>query len=126
MERHCGTYAVTLSVMQREFHTRPEDVLAAVGPSICQDCYEVSEDVADAFYKEFQGHEREILLEKGNGKYQLDLWKTNEIILREAGVIPEHLAVTNICTCCNSRLLFSHRASHGKRGNLGAFMQIHV
>ena len=107
-------------------HTRPEDVLAAVGPSICQDCYEVSEDVADAFYKEFQGHEREILLEKGNGKYQLDLWKTNEIILREAGVIPEHLAVTNICTCCNSRLLFSHRASHGKRGNLGAFMQIHV
>lgn len=118
--------AVTLSVMQREFHTRPEDVLAAVGPSICQDCYEVSEDVADAFYKEFQGHEREILLEKGNGKYQLDLWKTNEIILREAGVIPEHLAVTNICTCCNSRLLFSHRASHGKRGNLGAFMQIHV
>ena len=118
--------AVTLSVMQREFHTRPEDVLAAVGPSICQDCYEVSEDVADAFYKEFQGHEREILLEKGNGKYQLDLWKTNEIILREAGVIPEHLAVTNICTCCNSRLLFSHRASHGKRGNLGAFMQIHA
>ena len=46
--------AVTLSVMQREFHTRPEDVLAAVGPSICQDCYEVSDDVADAFYKEFQ------------------------------------------------------------------------
>lgn len=118
--------AVTLSVMQREFHTIPEDVLAAVGPSICQDCYEVSEDVADAFYKEFPGHEKKILLDKGNGKYQLDLWKTNEIILREAGIVPEHLAVTNICTCCNSRLLFSHRASHGKRGNLGAFMQIHA
>lgn len=116
--------AETLLVMEREFHTRPEDVLAAVGPSICQDCYEVSADVADAFYKEFPGYEKEILLDKGNGKYQLDLWKTNEIILREAGIAKEHLAVTNICTCCNSRLLFSHRASHGKRGNLGAFMQI--
>ena len=116
--------AETLLAMEREFHTRPEDVLAAVGPSICQDCYEVSADVADAFYKEFPGHEKEILLDKGNGKYQLDLWKTNEIILREAGSAKEHLAVTNICTCCNSQLLFSHRASHGKRGNLGAFMQI--
>lgn len=116
--------AETLLAMEREFHTRPEDVLAAVGPSICQDCYEVSADVADAFYKEFPGYEKEILLDKGNGKYQLDLWKTNEIILREAGIAKEHLAVTNICTCCNSRLLFSHRASHGKRGNLGAFMQI--
>ncbi len=116
--------AETLLAMEREFHTRPEDVLAAVGPSICQDCYEVSADVADAFYKEFPGHEKEILLDKGNGKYQLDLWKTNEIILREAGIAKEHLAVTNICTCCNSQLLFSHRASQGKRGNLGAFMQI--
>ena len=116
--------AETLLAMEREFHTRPEDVLAAVGPSICQDCYEVSADVADAFYKEFPGHEKEILLDKGNGKYQLDLWKTNEIILWEAGIAKEHLAVTNICTCCNSQLLFSHRASHGKRGNLGAFMQI--
>ena len=116
--------AATLLAMEREFHTRPEDVLAAVGPSICQDCYEVSADVADAFYKEFPGHEKEILLNKGNGKCQLDLWKTNEIILREAGIVEEHLAVTNICTCCNSQLLFSHRASHGKRGNLGAFMQI--
>ena len=117
---------VTVEKMAEEFQTDPSELYAAIGPSICQDCYEVSEDVADAFYKEFQGHEREILLDKGNGKYQLDLWKTNEIILREAGVIPEHLAVTNICTCCNSRLLFSHRASHGKRGNLGAFMQIHA
>ncbi len=114
----------TLNAMQREFHTDPKDVLAAVGPSICQDCYEVSEDVAQAFAEEFIGHERDILLEKGGGKYQLDLWKANEIVLREAGVQKEHLAVTNICTCCNPKLLFSHRASLGKRGNLGAFLML--
>lgn len=114
----------TLDAMKEAFGTKPEDVYAAIGPSICQDCYEISEDVAEHFYNEFQGHGDEILINKGNGKYQLDLWKTNEIVLLEAGILPEHLAVTNICTCCNSEILFSHRASHGKRGNLAAFLML--
>ena len=114
----------TLEKMATEFGTNPKDVVAAIGPSICQDCYEVSEDVAKEFIKEFRGHADEILINKGNGKYQLDLWKTNEIVLIEAGVKKENIAVTNICTCCNPDVLFSHRASKGKRGNLGAFMYI--
>ena len=114
----------TLEAMKRQYGTCPEDVICAIGPSICQDCYEVSEDVAEEFQKEFPGHEEEILIDKGNGKYQLDLWKANEIVLLEAGVRPEHLSVTDICTCCNPELLFSHRASHGKRGNLGAFLSL--
>ena len=114
----------TLEAMRDAFGTKPEDVYAAIGPSICQECYEISEDVAMHFYEEFQGRGDEILINKGNGKYQLDLWKTNEIVLLEAGILPEHLAVTNICTCCNSEVLFSHRASHGKRGNLAAFLML--
>lgn len=114
----------TLDKMKAEFGTNPADVYAAIGPSICQDCYEVSEDVADAFKEAFAGHEEEILLDKGNGKYQLDLWKANEIVMLDAGIKKEHLAITNICTCCNDRLLFSHRASKGRRGNLGAFLML--
>ena len=114
----------TLEAMGKAYGTKSEDVVVAIGPSICQDCYEISEDVAEHFYKEFQGHGEEILINKGNGKYQLDLWKTNEIVLLEAGVLPEHLAVTNICTCCNAKELFSHRASQGKRGNLAAFLML--
>ena len=114
----------TLDKMNAEFGTNPADVYAAIGPSICQDCYEVSEDVADAFRETFAGHESKILLDKGNGKYLLDLWKANEIVMLDAGIEKEHLAITNICTCCNDRLLFSHRASRGKRGNLGAFLML--
>ncbi len=122
----------TLEAMGKAFGTKPEDVYAAIGPSICQDCYEVSEDVAEAFHKEFSNvffkyavnGDNPIYEDKGNGKYQLDLWKSNEIILLEAGIKPEHLAVTNVCTCCNEKLLFSHRASKGKRGNLGAFLML--
>lgn len=113
---------VTLEAMRREFGTLPEDVICAIGPSICQDCYEVSEDVAEEFNREFSSHSGEILENKGNGKYQLDLWRVNEMILLEAGIKPEHLSVTDLCTCCNDKILFSHRASQGKRGNLGAFL----
>ena len=114
----------TLEAMREAFGTNPAEVYAAIGPSICQDCYEISEDVAERFYDEFAGHGEQILINKGNGKYQLDLWKANEIVMLEAGILPENLAVTNICTCCNSELLFSHRASQGKRGNLAAFLML--
>ena len=114
----------TLEAMKEAFGTNPKDVYAAIGPSICRDCYEISEDVAEHFYEEFKGHGDEILINKGNGKYQLDLWKTNEIVMLEAGILPEHLAVTNVCTCCNAEILFSHRASQGKRGNLAAFLML--
>lgn len=116
--------AVTIDAMRKEFGTRAEDVCAAIGPSICRDCYEVSEDVAEAFRQEFNkaGQSEQILLSKGNGKYQLDLWRANQIILEEAGVLPEKIQVTDICTCCNPDYLFSHRASKGQRGNLGAFL----
>jgi len=114
----------TIEAMGKAYGTRPENVVAAVGPSICQDCYEVSEDVAEAFYREFHkpGQGKEILLAKGNGKYQLDLWRANQIVLEEAGIPAEKIQVTDICTCCNPDYLFSHRASHGKRGNSGAFL----
>lgn len=110
--------------MKEVYGTDPADLVAAVGPSICQECYEVSEDVADAFAAEFRkpGQEQEILYAKGGGKYQLDLWRANEIVLAEAGIPAERIQVTDLCTCHNHRYLFSHRASHGQRGNLGAFL----
>ena len=61
---------------------------------------------------------------KENGKYQLNLWMANKIIFLEAGIPEENISMPNLCTCCNPEFLFSHRASHGKRGNLGAFLGI--
>lgn len=109
--------------MEKEYGSRAENIIAAVGPSICRKCYEVSEDVAQAFREAFRPEQFPLLFdEKGQGKYQLDLWEANRIILTEAGILPEHLDVTDLCTCCNHDKLFSHRASHGKRGNMGCFM----
>ena len=115
---------VTIEAMKREFESRTEDLYCAIGPSICQDCYEISRDVAEEFMKAFPKHVNDILIQKSEEKFQLDLWKANEIVMLESGILPEHLAVTNICTCCNPTELFSHRASKGKRGNLAAFLMI--
>ena len=115
----------TVSKMQKEYGTNPKDVIVAIGPSICQDCYEVSEDVILEFQKAFDEiYWEKLYYQKENGKYQLDLWKANEIVLLEAGILKENIAVTNLCTCCNSELLFSHRATQGKRGNLAAFLAL--
>ena len=84
---------------------------------------DVQIDFAEQFIKEFSAHPKEEFLDrKENDKYQLDLWKANEIILTEAGILQENLDITDLCTCCNSDYLFSHRATKGKRGNLGAFI----
>ena len=116
---------VTLKAMKEAFGTRPENVRAAIGPSICQDCYEVSMDVAQQFEEMFSDASEKVLKPgKAPGKYQLDLWNANKIILLNAGILPEHLEITDICTCCNSEYLFSHRASMGRRGNLGAFLEL--
>lgn len=131
--------------MGEAFGTRPEELYAAIGPSICQDCYEVSEDVAEKFLGlDVQTEElkRELLLNgcyraghdgglpriaepgKQPDKFQLDLWLANYLILRQAGIPMERIDITDICTCHNSVYLFSHRASHGKRGNLAAFIML--
>lgn len=113
---------VTVKTMEREYGSRPQDIIACIGPSICQKCYEVSKDVADEFQQAFNSSE--MFYSKKNGKYQLDLWKANEMVLLEAGIDISHIENRRICTCCNSEQLFSHRASGGKRGNLGAFMML--
>lgn len=67
--------AATITAMKREFGTEAKDLVCAIGPSICQDCYEVSEDVADAFKEAFPGHAMRSCSIRKMGKYQLDLWE---------------------------------------------------
>ena len=116
---------VTVETMERAYGTRPEDLLVGIGPSICQDCYEVSEDVIDEFRASYE--EKlwpQLYREKENGKYQLNLWEACRQNLLRTGVLPGRVEVTDLCTCCNPQLFFSHRASHGKRGNLAGFLMI--
>lgn len=116
----------TVEKMKLEFDSKVEDIIVGIGPSICCDCYEVSEDVANIFQNTYTESEQKKIIYTGKvaGKYQLDLWEANKINLLNVGILSENITVTDICTCCNSNTLFSHRASQGKRGNLGAFLML--
>ena len=115
----------TVQLMQENFGSKPEDLLAAVGPSVCMDCYEVSEDVIEQFKEAFEKkYGEDLFYKKENGKYQLNLWKANELIFLESGILPEHMAITNVCTHCNSKILYSHRTMGNNRGNLCAFLAL--
>lgn len=111
-----------VKVMEREFGSVGSEIKAAIGPSICRDCYEVSGEVAIPFMEKFG--EEVVTKGKCEGKYQLDLWLANRLLLERAGLRRENIAVTDICTCHNSAYLFSHRASGGKRGNMAAFLML--
>lgn len=120
---HMGREMV--KAMGETFGTKPEELIVAIGPSICQECYEISRDVAEQFMNAFpdKNIQNEILYETIPGeKYHLNLQCANAIIFEKSGIPKEQISVTDICTCCNPEYLFSHRASQGKRGNLAAFL----
>lgn len=125
-----GMGAKTIEAMAESFGSSPKDIVAVIGPSICKECYEVSEDVANEFFKVFTEDMWKEILEKkeisnnDNNKYQLDLWKANYYILLKAGLLAQNINISAVCTACNSELLYSHRASNGKRGSLAAFLTI--
>lgn len=121
----------TIEVMHEEFGTLANDVEVFIGPSICRDCYEIGGDVAEVFMDVYgEDTASELLTKKESeaggwdGKYFLDLRRANAINVINAGVPEENISVTDICTCCNPWLLFSHRASGGKRGGMCAFLEL--
>jgi copper oxidase (laccase) domain-containing protein len=111
--------------MKEAYESDPEDVLCAIGPSICQSCYEVDQTVRDAFFAKWPGRAAAWFLPSEREEhFLLDLAAACRDTLMDAGMQKEHIAMPDLCTCCNPEFLFSHRASDGKRGNLSVVMQL--
>ena len=105
--------ASTVKTMQDAFGTKAQELVCAIGPCICQDCYEVGEDVAKAFNPLFQ--DTPILKPgKQKGKFQLDLKGANQVLMEAQGI--QNISVSSWCTKCHPDLFFSHRQLGKKRG----------
>ena len=101
----------------------PEEIEVAIGPSIGPCCFEVDKAVADEFINLF-GQSSFIMYNPSNSKYKIDLWESNKQILIKNGILEKNICISSLCTSCNKDVFFSHRASEGKRGTLGAFMAL--
>ena len=108
-----------------DFGSQPGDILAGIGPSIGPCCFEVGSDVEGEFAAAFPAWREDIIRPAENpGKSYVDLWKTNRLILEKAGVYPEHITVTDLCTKCHDEYFHSHRRMGNERGTQAAFLEL--
>ena len=103
------------------YGSEKSDLMCALGVSIGKCYFEVDEDVKKEFENLALGMQFEC---NENGKFNIDMKETNKRILVNFGIPPQNIIKSDICSCCNKELLFSHRATHGKRGNNAAFISI--
>ncbi len=106
-----------------EFGSEPRDLICAIGPAISKCCYEVDEPVVKEFQAAFDSCE-DFIFDNGGGKYMLDLLQANRRTLIDCGVPDKNITVCDLCTRCNSELLWSHRATGGRRGTMAAFLAL--
>ncbi len=120
-----------IRVMKEQYGCDPADMVAAIGPSICMDCFEVGQEVADAFREKRTAQEFEQICRASSdpekrraGKYHIDLQQACAQNFQRAGLLPGRISLPDVCSCCNADLLFSHRGSRGDHGLMAAFMRI--
>lgn len=112
---------VTVERMAADYGCRREDIRAAIGPSIGPCCFEVDAPVYEAFAA-MPVFDEACVRRRAGGKFDLDLWEVNRRILLAAGLRPDNIAVTDLCTRCRPDVFWSHRATGGQRGSLAAFI----
>ena len=94
-----------------------------LGPSIRQECFETDADVPTAMEQQLGALVRPYIQEKGV-KFHVDLQGIGVQLLRDAGLSPENVIDSGICTMCHSDEFWSHRATHGQRGVQGAVISL--
>ena len=122
-----GIVKNTVESMTKEYGLKPENIYAAIGPSICRHCFEIGPEVATEFEKEFDlpMDESDSVLYHGEGdRFYADLWKANAINLERAGVRKENIAFSRLCTMCRTDLFFSHRVMGERRGSNCGFIML--
>lgn len=107
--------------METHFASKASDLIAAIGPSICVQHYEVGQKVIWEVEKAF-GEDAAQLLPSLNGSTHFDLFAANQLALEEIGV--EQVENAEICTATNTEDWFSHRAEGGKTGRFGVLLAL--
>ena len=110
-----------IEAMQERYTSNPTDILAAIGPSIGPDHYEIVEDVIVQVRNTF-GADAESLLEEHGESIHFNLWGANRVLLEKAGV--KQIEIAEICTACHTDDWFSHRGEKGRTGRFGALIAL--
>ena len=108
--------------MEAAYGSRPSDILAAIGPAIGPDHYEVGQLVVERAKYAFETEALRSLFAERENRIYFDLWAANRLTLEDAGVT--QIEISGICTACNQGDWYSHRAEKGKTGRFGAVIAL--
>lgn len=109
----------------RDFHSRPEDILVGIGPSIGPCCFEVGQEVAEEFRKMYPEEQDRVVLPAQNPEKQMvNLWEANRISVRRLGVPDENITMPDLCTACHPDYFYSHRRMGNERGSQIALLEL--
>lgn len=109
--------------MTEVFGSRPQDIIAGIGPSAGQCCYEVDDAVIDRFHW-MKDSIQTYLKPSQSGRYLIDLKAINRAILVSAGIPKESIEISGHCTMCQNDLLFSYRVEKPKQGRMAAILAL--
>ena len=115
----------TLAAMKENFGSRPENILAGIGPAVRQENYEVGGEVADAFYEAYGHAAQDFIFTPKGKKEHLDLYAANHYLLRQFGVPDAQIEISEYCTYENSELFFSARRKI-RSGRFGAGIMLNA
>ncbi len=123
--RGTASSIVTIAVekMATEFGTRPNNLIAAIGPAALGCCYEVGSEVIEMFRKNFP-YANSLLTPTGEGHALIDLHLANKNQLADAGVLPENIYLAPLCTMMRTDLFFSYRVENKTAGKTGRLMSV--
>lgn len=116
-----GVANATIEAMKKNYGSNPADLIAGIGPSIGPDHYEIGADVILQVMQKY-ADEAELFLKSHHGKIHFNLWEANRLALERTGV--SQIEVAGICTACNTKDWFSHRAEKGRTGRFGALISL--
>jgi len=121
--------ARTVESMNAAFGTRPEELVAAIGPAIGACCYEVDEPViarvaplAESLAAATGASADLMIVPSGDGRARLNLKEINRQIMIKAGIVPSRIECTERCTGCSRALFYSHRMESGRTGRLASLI----
>lgn len=106
-----------ISLFKSEFSSNLDDIIVAIGPSICASCYEIKGDLELLFREKFEDVD-DIIINKDKKMY-LDLWKVNKYNLLNIGIKDDNIIESNFCTSCNLDYLYSYRKENTKSRMIG-------
>lgn len=116
-----GVASATALAMREHFGSNLANLQVAIGPSIGPCCFEVGIDTAEQFENTYPGQE---LVKTCGNRTVVDLWRANWLELVGAGVNPQHICVSRLCTACHSELFFSYRRDKQVTGRMAAVIGI--